>query len=295
MAKSLSLKTRHISYLPSLSVLLQRIRTIVHAALPTANQNLPLPVLASDSSDDSCSSLRQASTGIGWEVLHRGHFTELSKTLPNLTLFESKFPLPSCTGVQNCDTIATLHSATNTDTFGGIFDDKILKLESQPTEVPSSESKVEMLVQESPAFLLKSFQELIPELPELSNNKLSVVCLSERTTHDMSRWCVQMSEEREELTLNFINSAKEICERIEEFGFWADFIDPSSGQPYYGASGSDNLTETDDRMRHFGFSVEDLGCCKCLRHSSWGTHVFVGVIVTTAPTTSTIISSLMTL
>ena len=223
--QSLSLKTRHISYLPSLSVLLQRIRTIVHAALPTANQNLPLPVLASDSSDDSCSSLRQASTGIGWEVLHRGHFTELSKTLPNLTLFESKFPLPSCTGVQNCDTIATLHSATNTDTFGGIFDDKILKLESQPTEVvysgtkpylvpigtnlfrfqfqvPSSESKVEMLVQESPAFLLKSFQELIPELPELSNNKLSVVCLSERTTHDMSRWCVQMSEEREELTLN---------------------------------------------------------------------------------------------
>ena len=64
---------------------------------------------------------------------------------------------------------------------------------------------------------------------------------------------------------------------------------------YLGVSGSDTFTELDDRMRHFGFTIEDLGCCKCLRHINWGTHVFVGSIFTTAPTNSQVIASLMNL
>ena len=60
-------------------------------------------------------------------------------------------------------------------------------------------------MQESPSFLIGSFMELMPELPELTNNKLSVICVSEHTCNDMSRWSHEMSQEREELTLNVVS------------------------------------------------------------------------------------------
>ena len=60
-------------------------------------------------------------------------------------------------------------------------------------------------MQESPSFLLNSFMELMPDLPELTDSKLSVVCVSEHTSNDMSKWSHDMSQEREELTLNVVS------------------------------------------------------------------------------------------
>ena len=55
-----------------------------------------------------------------------------------------------------------------------------------------------------------------------------------------------------------------------------------------------SLFETDERFKQLGFDIEDLGCCKCLRHAVWGTHAFVGTIFTNAPADSAIIKDLLT-
>ena len=52
------MKTRSVAYLPSLSALLQRLRTLIY--YPAANGNMPLPILACDWSEDSLFSLKSS-------------------------------------------------------------------------------------------------------------------------------------------------------------------------------------------------------------------------------------------
>ncbi|KAJ8024910.1 Methylmalonic aciduria and homocystinuria type D-like, mitochondrial [Holothuria leucospilota] len=96
--------------------------------------------------------------------------------------------------------------------------------------------------------------------------------------------------------MNFVGSAEDICQVLKSAGYWADFIDPSSGQAQFIGTSNPNtsLFETDERFKQLGFEIEDLGCCKCIRHTVWGTHAFVGTIFTNAPADSDIIRDLLT-
>ncbi|CAB1346986.1 unnamed protein product [Coregonus sp. 'balchen'] len=124
-------------------------------------------------------------------------------------------------------------------------------------------SNVECAIQSCPELLKKEFESMFPEAP---NNFMTVV--------------------------TFVASAKEICYALRTEGFWADFIDPSSGMAFFGSYTNNTLFETDERYRNLGFNIEDLGCCKVIRHNLWGTHVFVGTVFTNAPPHSHIMKKL---
>uniref|UniRef100_A0A8C5U7E2 MMAD protein n=1 Tax=Malurus cyaneus samueli TaxID=2593467 RepID=A0A8C5U7E2_9PASS len=133
-------------------------------------------------------------------------------------------------------------------------------------------AKVECAVQACPELLRKDFESLFPEV---NSNRLTVLTVTQKTKNDMTM-----------LLENFINGAKEICYAISSEGYWADFIDPSSGLD------NNILAENQERYRHLGFSVDDLGCCKVIRHNLWGTHVVVGSIFTNAEPDSPIMRKL---
>ncbi|KAL1267933.1 hypothetical protein QQF64_033296 [Cirrhinus molitorella] len=150
-------------------------------------------------------------------------------------------------------------------------------------------SSVECAIQSCPELLKKDFESMFPEAPSTG---MMVVTVTQKTQNDMTAWTEQVDLEREEMLAKFIVGAKEICQALRTEGFWADFIDPSSGLAFFGSYTNNTLFETDERYRHLGFQIEDLGCCKVIRHVMWGTHVFVGTLFTTAPPNSQIMKKL---
>lgn len=153
---------------------------------------------------------------------------------------------------------------------------------------------VECSVQECPGFLHQGFMELFPDVG-VQMGQLTVVSLSQRTKNDMSAWSPEVEDERDNLMASFVESAKEICNSLLAAGYWADFIDPSSGTAFFGPHTNSTLFETDERFNHLGFNIMDLGCCKVISHPLWGSHAFVGTIFTNAPSNSDVLgNSLMT-
>ncbi|XP_016895301.1 metabolism of cobalamin associated Db isoform X2 [Cynoglossus semilaevis] len=151
------------------------------------------------------------------------------------------------------------------------------------------DSTVECSIQPCPQQLQKDFQMMFPDAPP---SALTVVTVTQRTVNDMTAWSPEVEQEREVLLSKFVGGAQQICSALQSEGFWADFIEPSCGLPFFGPYTNNTLFETDERYRHLGFQIEDLGCCRVIGHRLWGTHVFVGTIVTEAPPTSSVMKRL---
>jgi hypothetical protein len=134
---------------------------------------------------------------------------------------------------------------------------------------------------ECPDLLKKDFVDLFPGI-NLNEKPLTVITLTQKTSNDMSSWSEQVETEREDLLINFVGAAGEMCQKLQSAGYWADFIDPCSGRPYFGSFTNATMFETDERFRHFGFSIDDLGCCKVISHNKFGRHAYVGVVFTSA-------------
>uniref|UniRef100_A0A1I7YS85 Methylmalonic aciduria and homocystinuria type D homolog, mitochondrial n=1 Tax=Steinernema glaseri TaxID=37863 RepID=A0A1I7YS85_9BILA len=142
--------------------------------------------------------------------------------------------------------------------------------------------QVEVKALDCPRLLRKDLKHLFPNI-DFKDRDVSVLNITQKTENDMSAWSPLMDVERMQLTSGFVKSATSVCSALQQFGYWADFIDPSSGRPYLGDFTNATLFETDERYKTMGFQIEDLGCCKVLRHVLWGTKAFVGTIFTDAP------------
>lgn len=142
---------------------------------------------------------------------------------------------------------------------------------------------LELRATNCPPALVKDLIGMFPDQKLTNHSQVTVLNLTQKSDNDMSAWSLQMEMERDKLTQVFIDSAMNICEELKREGYWADFIDPTSGRPYLGGFTNSTLFETDERYNQLGFNIEDLGCCKVMKHVLWGSRAFVGTIFTSAP------------
>lgn len=74
------------------------------------------------------------------------------------------------------------------------------------------------------------FMDLFPG-SDVMRGDFTIISLCQKTENDMTSWSHEIEEEREALMALYVETAEELCSALRNAGFWADFVDPSSGKP----------------------------------------------------------------
>lgn len=82
-------------------------------------------------------------------------------------------------------------------------------------------------------------------------------------------------------------TARNVCFKLRKAGFWADFINPFSGRPYF-SSGSKELYNTDEKFRCMDFEIFEIQNCTVISNEQPDyKRSFIGSLFTDAPLNKT--------
>ncbi|GAB1866557.1 Methylmalonic aciduria and homocystinuria type d mitochondrial-like protein [Camponotus japonicus] len=139
---------------------------------------------------------------------------------------------------------------------------------------------LDYVAQECPVLLRKSIEELFPECLDVTSSQLTIITINQKANLKSMRWHKEI--ETEKLAKYFVLAAWNICTKLKMAGYWADFINPFSGQPHLSSRKSVNLYETDERFRCVGFKIKQRNNCKIITFDN-SLQNFIGSLYTTAP------------
>lgn len=95
--------------------------------------------------------------------------------------------------------------------------------------------------------------------------------------------------EKDALLERFFAFARRVCAVLsEEYGAWADYIDPCSGLPMVHRNSCGVYGEVDALVTLRRYSTMNAGCCKVVLHPQWGSAVYPASLMTKAPAEVTI-------
>ncbi|KHN82620.1 Methylmalonic aciduria and homocystinuria type D -like protein, mitochondrial, partial [Toxocara canis] len=244
-----------------------------------------------------CSNIRQLTSRLRVlsvnQTAERAVLEPVQKDIGNESIAlggNKQFPFPGNVSSQ----IAYKNISAESENVGSMQPKKDVAEKQPVSELKAGdvgEKTIELKAVNCPDSMKKKVGELFPNQ---NVDTLSVLNVTQKTKNDMSAWNANMEIEWMAVSSGFVDSAIAACNALKSFGYWADFIDPSSGRPYLSKSNSDvTLNVTDDEYRSLGFDITDMGCCKILAHKIWGKMVFVGTIFTNAPVDSPAVNAIL--
>ncbi|XP_026288209.1 cobalamin trafficking protein CblD isoform X2 [Frankliniella occidentalis] len=139
------------------------------------------------------------------------------------------------------------------------------------------EGSMEYSAQECPLLLRAGLMEMFPGL-DFRQQHTTIVSLRQPLYRRGRR------QDVDELTKQFIIAAQKICGQLMDMGYWADFINPFSGRPYYYYKvPRDVLYKTDKRFHCMGFHIESKNTCKVISLTQGSNRYLIGSVYTSAP------------
>lgn len=113
--------------------------------------------------------------------------------------------------------------------------------------------------------------------------EILIVPTFQRSTLDLVKMGEAIEAEKDRLLMLFMKFAQQVCDHLQEQGYWADYIDPCSGLPMIHQAGSTVYSEVDAASTLLGFSTQNAGCCKVLLHPKWKTYVYPATLMAKSP------------
>ncbi|XP_065364446.1 uncharacterized protein LOC135957597 isoform X2 [Calliphora vicina] len=137
-------------------------------------------------------------------------------------------------------------------------------------------------VNECPSLIKKSLHELFPAPEVVSSEKLAIMTL-------------RFSGDTEIGARKFVLAAREITARLRLHGYWADFMNPFSGKPFYSWSSGKNLYKIDNRFRGLNMKLNKHNECVVISSDAEANaeNAFSGSIYSNAPPELTQLKSLL--
>ncbi|XP_014876279.1 methylmalonic aciduria and homocystinuria type D homolog, mitochondrial [Poecilia latipinna] len=141
-------------------------------------------------------------------------------------------------------------------------------------------------VSSCPELLKKELELMFPSAPTAS---ITVVTVTQRRGRQDDG---AAEPDRDQLLHKFVSGAKEMCFALWTAGYWADFINPTTGEAFFASPLAASALRPEEQLRHLGFHIEVSGSCTVIRHILRGTPLFVGTVFTDAPANSDAVTRL---
>ncbi|XP_037818368.1 uncharacterized protein LOC119608148 isoform X2 [Lucilia sericata] len=137
-------------------------------------------------------------------------------------------------------------------------------------------------VNECPSLIKKSLHELFPAPEVVSSEKLALMTLRFNGDSEMG-------------ARKFVLAAREITARLRLHGYWADFMNPFSGKPFYSWSSGKNLYKIDKRFRGLNMKLNKHNECVVISSDAEDNaeNAFSGSIYSNAPSEFAQLKSLL--
>ncbi|XP_056636543.1 cobalamin trafficking protein CblD-like [Diorhabda carinulata] len=144
--------------------------------------------------------------------------------------------------------------------------------------------------QTCPTLLRQIVKDLFPYRTQHDNGDLSVVTIAMKPNiKDMRK---NKELENEKLAQTFLMAAKNICDKLRNVGYWADFINPFSGRPYFSPFALRELYQNDENFRCLDFQIIDFKDCKVISNEEDSKRQFIGSLFTSAPANNETLNSI---
>eukprot|EP00470_Lotharella_oceanica_P010297 CAMPEP_0170191778 /NCGR_PEP_ID=MMETSP0040_2-20121228/52497_1 /TAXON_ID=641309 /ORGANISM="Lotharella oceanica, Strain CCMP622" /LENGTH=315 /DNA_ID=CAMNT_0010439933 /DNA_START=72 /DNA_END=1019 /DNA_ORIENTATION=+ len=105
----------------------------------------------------------------------------------------------------------------------------------------------------------------------------------QHTCCDMLEFTESAEKEKDLKLKGFYAWCQAVCQRLIKKGYWADYIDPCSGYPVLGGSGSSTYNEVEGMQLLLRYRFSQVGMCKVILHPRWGQRIYPASMFAMAP------------
>ena len=207
-----------------------------------------------------------------------------------------RFYLPGSVGPGWSDVTTTAQVRTHlvdisdNDERGTIDYSDEKSIETSHLKTDASRPMLHCVAQECPLLLRKGIEELFPGCLDVGSPQLTIISVCQKLNSKATRWSKET--ETEKLAQYFVLAASDICAKLKMIGYWADFINPFSGQPHLNLQKSGALYKTDERFRCLGFKILHRNNCKVIVNENSNKN-FIGSLYTTAPASTEFLKEIL--
>eukprot|EP01059_Diplonema_ambulator_P025861 TRINITY_DN42984_c0_g1_i1.p1 TRINITY_DN42984_c0_g1~~TRINITY_DN42984_c0_g1_i1.p1 ORF type:complete len:180 (+),score=8.87 TRINITY_DN42984_c0_g1_i1:46-585(+) len=155
----------------------------------------------------------------------------------------------------------------------------------EPTVVTVQGMEVEYSVHRLSSALVPEVSPALPEVPIEKFKELLVVPTFQRTRCSVIEFTKEAAEEKDFLLEIFVNFANSLILKIRELGYWADYVDPTSG--YTSVRGSSPYCESTAAECLLPYTLQHVGTaaggCNMISHPRYGLGCYPATIFTLCP------------